>query len=314
MNEQESLLRVERLRKEFPPRPGMLSRRSRDVFVAVDDVSFEVKRGSTLGIVGESGSGKSTIAYCILHLIEPTSGAILFEGRDLAQLSAAELRATRRDIQLVFQDPYASLDPRMSIAEIVEEPLRINRVGDRAERRAAVAELLDVVGLRPEAANRYPHEFSGGQRQRIGIARALALRPKLLVCDEPVSALDVSIQAQILNLLKDLQDSLGLTYLFIAHDLAVVRSMSDEVVVMRRGRVVERGPAEQVYGDPQDPYTQELLAAIPVPDPERMRLRRSQRRGRRLAEDSVVPNSPNDVGLSVPLMPTPPPDEITRPV
>ncbi len=281
MNEQAPLLRVERLRKEFSRQAGLIDRGKRDVFVAVDDVSFDVARGTTLGLVGESGSGKSTTAYCILKLIEPTAGLVSFEGRDLTTLSASELRMARRDIQIVFQDPYASLDPRMTVARIVEEPLRINGVGRPSERRAAVAELLDLVGLRPEAADRYPHEFSGGQRQRIGIARALALRPKLLVCDEPVSALDVSIQAQILNLLKDLQETLGLTYLFIAHDLAVVRSMSDEIAVMHHGRIVEMGPAASVYDDPQDEYTRALLAAVPVPDPELMRERRRQRRSNR---------------------------------
>ena len=250
---------------------------------AVDDVSFEIRQGETLGLVGESGSGKSTTGYAILQLTRPTSGSIRFEGRELVGLSPGELRPIRRRMQIIFQDPYSSLDARMTVGDIVAEPLRVHRVGDRAELRRRVHELLDNVGIEPAHAGRYPHEFSGGQRQRIGIARALALSPKLLICDEPVSALDVSVQAQILNLLNDLQEALGLTYLFIAHDLAVVRLMSDRIAVMRAGRIVETGDAEAVYTAPSHPYTKALLAAVPVPDPRRMRAERERRRALRAA-------------------------------
>ncbi|HZQ88535.1 MAG TPA: ATP-binding cassette domain-containing protein [Gaiellaceae bacterium] len=312
----EPLLVVQHLRKEFARRGTLLSSGDAAPFVAVDDVSFEIPRGTTLGLVGESGSGKSTTAYCILRLIEPTGGRVLFEGDDLVRLPPRELRARRRDLQLVFQDPYSSLDPRMTVGAIVEEPLRLNRVGDRSERRAAVAELLELVGLRSDAVRRYPHEFSGGQRQRIGIARALALRPKLLICDEPVSALDVSIQAQILNLLKDLQDTLELTYLFIAHDLAVVRAMADNVVVMRRGAIVEKGPADRVYAAPEHEYTKALLASVPIADPDAMHERRLARRNRKLAvdtDDSRDPGlPPADDSPTAERLPTP--EEISRPV
>jgi ABC-type oligopeptide transport system ATPase subunit len=273
-----SLLRVENLRKWFPVRSGMVLERTVDHVKAVDDVSFEIAEGETLGLVGESGSGKSTTGYCILQLLKPTGGSIQFQGTELTTLGREELRRTRRDMQIVFQDPYASLNPRMTVGDIVSEPLLVHRIGDRKSRKATVRQLLDVVGFDPTYVNRYPHEFSGGQRQRIGIARALALNPKLIVCDEPVSALDVSIQAQILNLLKDLQRDFGLTYLFIAHDLAVVRAMSDRIAVMNRGKLVEIGPAEQVYNEPQDDYTKALLAAVPVPDPRRMKERKLERR------------------------------------
>jgi oligopeptide transport system ATP-binding protein len=273
-----SLLRVENLRKWFPVRSGMVLERTVDHVKAVDDVSFEIAEGETLGLVGESGSGKSTTGYCILQLLKPTGGSIQFQGTELTTLGREELRRTRRDMQIVFQDPYASLNPRMTVGDIVSEPLLVHRIGDRKNRKATVRQLLDVVGFDPTYVNRYPHEFSGGQRQRIGIARALALNPKLIVCDEPVSALDVSIQAQILNLLKDLQRDFGLTYLFIAHDLAVVRAMSDRIAVMNRGKLVEIGPAEQVYNEPQDDYTKALLAAVPVPDPRRMKERKLERR------------------------------------
>jgi ABC-type oligopeptide transport system ATPase subunit len=241
-------------------------------------VDIEVSAGEVLGLVGESGSGKSTTGYCILQLLKPTSGSIRFEGRELTTLGREELRRARREMQIVFQDPYSSLDPRMTVGDIVAEPLVVHGIGTRADRRARVRELLEVVGFDPGFTNRYPHEFSGGQRQRIGVARALALSPKLIICDEPVSALDVSIQAQIINLLKDLQQEFGLTYLFIAHDLSVVRAMSDHIAVMRRGKIVEQGPAEEVYSNPQDPYTKTLLSAVPIPDPRAMQERKAERR------------------------------------
>ena len=241
-------------------------------------MSFQIAEGETLGLVGESGSGKSTTGYCILQLLKPTSGSVRFMGRELTELGREELRRMRREMQIVFQDPYASLDPRMTVGDIVAEPLVVHAVGSRRARRETVRSLLEVVGFNPEFTNRYPHEFSGGQRQRIGIARALALNPKLIVCDEPVSALDVSIQAQILNLLKDLQRDFGLTYLFIAHDLAVVRAVSDRIAVMNQGRLVEMGPAAEVYSSPKDEYTRALLAAVPVPDPRKMKERKEERR------------------------------------
>jgi len=271
------LLQVEGLVKHFPVKKGVLIERTVDYVKAVDGVSFEIPEGQTLGLVGESGSGKSTTGYCILQLLKPTSGSIRFLDRELTQLGREELRRMRREMQIVFQDPYASLDPRMTVGSIVAEPLEVHGIGTRRSRRETVGRLLDVVGFNPSYTNRYPHEFSGGQRQRIGIARALALNPKLIVCDEPVSALDVSIQAQILNLLKDLQRDFGLTYLFIAHDLAVVRAMSDRIAVMNRGKLVEVGPAEEVYAHPKDPYTKALLSAVPVPDPRKMRERKAER-------------------------------------
>jgi oligopeptide transport system ATP-binding protein len=273
-----TLLAVTDLHKHFPVKRGLLVERTVDHVKAVDGVSFEIATGETLGLVGESGSGKSTTGYCILQLLKPTSGSVRFEGRELTELGREELRRARRDMQIVFQDPYASLDPRMTVGDIVAEPLVVHGIGDRRRRRETVRNLLDVVGFNPTFTNRYPHEFSGGQRQRIGIARALALNPKLIVCDEPVSALDVSIQAQILNLLKDLQRDFGLTYLFIAHDLAVVRAMSDRIAVMNRGKLVEIGPAEEVYGNPKDDYTKALLSAVPIPDPRAMKQRRLERR------------------------------------
>ena len=278
-----ALLQVRNLVKQFPIKRGLLFERTVDHVNAVDDVSFDIYRSKTLGLVGESGSGKSTTGYCVLQVLRPTSGSVLFDGRELTELSGEELRKMRRRMQLVFQDPHSSLDPRMTVGDIVEEPLAIHRVGTRRERRARVRELLDTVGFDPSFTNRYPHEFSGGQRQRIGIARALALSPDLLVLDEPVSALDVSIQAQILNLLKDLQREFGLTYLFIAHDLAVVRTMSDHIAVMNQGRIVELAQAEEVYAHPKDRYTRELIAAVPVPDPRKMRERKEERRRLRAA-------------------------------
>ena len=276
--EREPLLKVEGLKKYFPIKKGLLWDKTVDYVKAVDDVSFEIYPGETLGLVGESGSGKSTTGYCVLQLLKPTEGSVIFLGRELTKLKREELREMRREMQIVFQDPYASLNPRMTVGDIVGEPLLVHGIGDRSSRRKSVERLLEVVGFNPDFINRYPHEFSGGQRQRIGIARALALNPSLIVCDEPVSALDVSIQAQILNLLKDLQAEFGLAYLFIAHDLAVVRSMSDRIAVMNRGKIVEEGAAEEVYSNPQDPYSQALLAAVPIPDPRRMRERRAERR------------------------------------
>ncbi len=278
------LLEVEGLTKEFGARRGF-GRRSRDAVRAVADVSFEVLEGETLGLVGESGSGKSTTGYCVLQLLKPTSGSVRFRGHELTEISRAAIRGVRREMQIVFQDPYSSLDPRQTVEQIVADPLDVHRVGTRASRRRRVRELLELVGIEPSHAEHYPHEFSGGQRQRIGIARALALEPKLLVCDEPVSALDVSIQAQVLNLFNDLQERLGLAYLFIAHDLAVVRAVSDRIAVMRHGRIVEIGDADEVYGNPQDAYTKALLAAIPVADPRRMRDERDRRRAVRQAAD-----------------------------
>jgi oligopeptide transport system ATP-binding protein len=273
-----ALLRVRDLHKHFPVRSGILFERTVDHVRAVDGVSFDIAEGETLGLVGESGSGKSTTGYCILQLLKPTSGSIVFEGSELTELGREQMRRMRRELQIVFQDPYSSLDPRMTVGDIVSEPLVVHGIGTKRDRTARVRELLDVVGFNPTYTNRYPHEFSGGQRQRIGIARALALSPKLIVCDEPVSALDVSIQAQILNLLKDLQRDFSLTYLFIAHDLAVVRSMSDRIAVMNRGQLVEIGAAEEVYTNPQDDYTKALLSAVPVPDPRAMKERKAARR------------------------------------
>jgi oligopeptide transport system ATP-binding protein len=274
----EPLLAVSNLKVHFPIRHGLLFDRTVGHVKAVDGVSFEIPEGQTLGLVGESGSGKSTTAYAALQLLRPTAGSVRFAGRELTELRGEQLRRLRREMQIVFQDPYASLNPRMTVGRIVAEPLQTHGIGTRRSRRAAVGTLLELVGFDPAYTNRYPHEFSGGQRQRIGIARALALNPKLIVCDEPVSALDVSIQAQILNLLKDLQRELGLTYLFIAHDLAVVRSMSDTIAVMHEGVIVEQGPAERVYTRPESDYTRALLAAVPVPDPERMQERKAERR------------------------------------
>jgi oligopeptide transport system ATP-binding protein len=261
------LLRVRGLFKHFPVQ------NSDDVVRAVDGVTFEILRGETLGLVGESGCGKSTVGRCLLRLIEPTRGEVEFDGQDVLSLSGGDLRRLRRRMQIIFQDPYASLNPRMRVRDIVAEPLVVHGIGDKSERRERVADLLRKVGLDPDYMNRYPHEFSGGQRQRLGIARALALNPKLIVADEPVSALDVSVQAQVINLLEDLQAEFDLTYLFISHGLAVVEHISNRVAVMYLGRIVEVATARELYSNPLHPYTRALLSAIPVPDPKRKRER-----------------------------------------
>jgi oligopeptide transport system ATP-binding protein len=265
--DQELLLEVRHLVKHFPVGGGFLGGH-RGLVRAVDDVSFAIRRGETLGLVGESGCGKTTTGRAILQLERPTSGQVLFEGRDLTKLDETELRDTRRRMQVIFQDPYSSLNPRMTVGQMLAEPLAVHGiVRDATARAARVRDLLERVGLLPQHASRYPHELSGGQRQRVGIARALAMEPTLIVCDEPVSALDVSIQAQIINLLEDLQQELGLTYLFIAHDLAVVRHISDRIAVMYLGKIVEIADRRALYEDPQHPYTRALLAAVPIPDP-----------------------------------------------
>lgn len=263
----EKLLAVHHLVKHFPVE------NSDDVVQAVDDVSFDIIAGETLGLVGESGCGKSTVGRCLLRLIEPTSGQVVFEGRDIVGLSRSEMRALRREMQIIFQDPFASLNPRLSIRSIISEPLKIHGIGDKREQNERVADLLSRVGLDPKYADRYPHEFSGGQRQRIGIARALALNPKLVICDEPVSALDVSVQAQVVNLLQEIQQEFGLTYLFISHGLAVVEHISDRVAVMYLGKIVEICDAAELYEMPLHPYTKALLSAIPIPDPQKKRER-----------------------------------------
>jgi oligopeptide/dipeptide ABC transporter ATP-binding protein len=266
------LIEVKHVKKYFPIRKGVLQREVARVH-AVDDVSFVVREGETLGLVGESGCGKSTLGRTIVRLLEPTEGQILFRERQIEKLGTRSLRPLRREMQMVFQDPYASLNPRKRVGSIIGDPLKIHSIGDKASRKKQVEELLDTVGLSPEHYNRFPHEFSGGQRQRIGIARALALRPKLIVADEPVSALDVSIQSQMLNLLEDLQNEFQLTYIFIAHDLGVVRHVSDRIAVMYLGKLVELSPAEELYQRPIMPYTEALLSAVPIPDPDLARKR-----------------------------------------
>lgn len=261
----ENLVEIKNLVKRFPITGGILSREVASV-KAVADVTLNIARGETVGLVGESGCGKSTLGRCVLRLIEPTSGEVYFAGQNITKMHAAELRKLRRKMQIIFQDPYASLNPRMTVGDIIAEPLEIHGLY-KGEREKRVKRLLDLCGLRAEAINRYPHEFSGGQRQRICIARALAVEPEFIVCDEPVSALDVSIQSQILNLMMDLQDEFKLTYLFISHDLKVVKHVSDRVAVMYLGKVVELAPSDEIYSKPQHPYTKALLSAIPIPDP-----------------------------------------------
>ena len=265
------LLEVRHLVKEFSRRRGLFG--ATTMMRAVDDVSFTIAKGETFGLVGESGSGKTTTGRCILRLVEPTSGDVIFDGRHVLELRRGDMRRARRHMQIVFQDPYSSLNPRMRVGDIVEEPLVIHRLGSKKERRARVAQLFELVGLDPDHLRRYPSEFSGGQRQRIGLARALALNPSFIIADEPVSALDVSVQAQVVNLLMDLQQRLQLTYLFIAHDLRLVEHICTRVAVMYRGRIVEMGETAKLFAAPQHPYTRALLSAIPVPDPDARRQR-----------------------------------------
>jgi oligopeptide/dipeptide ABC transporter ATP-binding protein len=269
----DELLVVENLTKHFPVTRGIIFQHQVAAVKAVDGVSFSVREGETLGVVGESGCGKSTMARCIMRLLDPTAGRVVFRGRDITKLSRAEMRPYRREMMMIFQDPYASLNARKRVGFIISEALEVHRLGTDAENKRRVQELLEIVGLSPEHYNRFPHEFSGGQRQRIGVARALAVNPKLVVCDEPVSALDVSVQAQILNLLKDLQREFGLTYIFIAHDLNVVRHISDRVMVMYLGHAVELAERDDLYQEPMHPYTGALLSAVPVPDPRKGRAR-----------------------------------------
>jgi oligopeptide transport system ATP-binding protein len=261
-----NLVEVRGLKMWFPIMRGIMQKHVADV-KAVDGIDFNVIQGETLGLVGESGCGKSTTGRAILQLYKPTAGAVLFEGTDLVDLKGEDLRKMRRRMQMIFQDPYASLNPRMTVGSIVAEPMEVHNIGTKAERLERVRELLKVVGLNPYFINRYPHEFSGGQRQRIGVARALAVNPAFIVCDEPISALDVSIQAQVINLLEDLQEQFGLTYLFIAHDLSVVRHISDRIAVMYLGKIMELADRDELYRNPMHPYTQALLSAVPIPDP-----------------------------------------------
>ena len=282
----EALVKVTNLKKHFPILRGVI-RRQVGAVQAVDGVTFDIYKGETLGLVGESGCGKSTTGRTILQLLKPTSGGVEFEGKDLTVLTKNDLRKARRDMQMIFQDPYASLNPRMTVGRIIGEPLEIHNIGSSNSREERIQELLKVVGLNPYFVNRYPHEFSGGQRQRIGVARALATNPSFIVADEPISALDVSIQAQVVNLLDDLKDELGLTYLFIAHDLSMVRYISDRVAVMYLGRIVELAERDELYEHPLHPYTQALLSAIPIPDPDK------EAKRQRIILKGDVPNPAN---------------------
>ncbi|MFZ0548122.1 MAG: dipeptide ABC transporter ATP-binding protein [Candidatus Promineifilaceae bacterium] len=285
-NQKDILVEVKNLKKHFPIMRGVL-RRQVGAVQAVDGISFNIYQGETLGLVGESGCGKSTTGRTILQLLEPTAGQVLYQGQDLTSLSRNEMRKARRHMQMIFQDPYASLNPRMSVGSIVGEPLQIHNIGSSQSRKERIQELLKVVGLNPYFINRYPHEFSGGQRQRIGIARALATNPAFIVADEPISALDVSIQAQVVNLMDDLKADLGLTYLFIAHDLSMVRYISDRVAVMYLGRIVELSDRNEIFEHPLHPYTQALLSAIPIPDPEK------ESKRQRLILEGDVPSPAN---------------------
>ncbi|WP_433551514.1 ABC transporter ATP-binding protein [Micromonospora zamorensis] len=285
----ENILEVRDLVKHYPVTRGVVFRKTVGQVKAVDGVSFGLRAGETLGVVGESGCGKSTLARVLMNLEKPTAGSVVYKGQDTSKLSGGALRRLRRQIQLVMQDPYTSLNPRMTVGDLLGEPFEIHpEVAPKGSRRAKVRELLDLVGLNPEHINRYPHQFSGGQRQRIGIARALALRPEIIVCDEPVSALDVSIQAQVMNLLEQLQGEFGLSYVFIAHDLSVVRHLSDRVAVMYLGKIVEIGTEDEIYERPTHPYTQALLSAVPVPDPTQ----RNNKTIIRLTGDVPSPISP----------------------
>ena len=273
MSQNKQLLQVQNLKKYFPISSGVLLNRQKRYVKAVDDVSFEVYDGETLGLVGETGCGKTTVARTLLQLYRPTSGQILFDGINLTELPENEMRKIRSRMQMIFQDPYASLNPRMTVGSIISAPLDVHTQMSRNEKREKVQELLQLVGLNPDFVNRYPHEFSGGQRQRIGIARALALNPDLVVCDEPISSLDVSIQAQVVNLLEELQNRLGMTYIFVAHDLSMVRHISDRIVVMYLGKVMELADRNEIYLRPQHPYTKALMSAVPIPNPKKARSR-----------------------------------------
>lgn len=293
MAEKDILVRVENLKKHFPIRRGFLIQRQVGAIKAVDGISFDIHRGETLGLVGESGCGKTTTGRTLLQLYRPTSGSVYFEGENLVDMKGERLRRQRRKMQMIFQDPYASLNPRMTVGRIIREPLEVHNVGSAKERQARVQELLGLVGMNQHFVNRYPHEFSGGQRQRIGVARALALNPSFIVCDEPISAFDVSIQAQVVNLLEDLQAELGLTYLFIAHDLSMVRHISNRVAVMYLGKIVELTDRNTLYSDPQHPYTEALLSAVPIPDPEV-----DEKRGRIILEGEVPSPANPPVGCN----------------
>ncbi len=273
----DTFLKVENLTKHFPITRGIVFQKQIGAVQAVDNVSFTIRKGETLGLVGESGCGKSTTGRTILQLYKPTSGKVLYDGLNLADLTDDQMCPHRRDLQIIFQDPYASLNPRMTVGSIIAEPLEVHRIGNSKERRERVKDLLNLVGLNPYFINRYPHEFSGGQRQRIGVARALALQPSFIVCDEPIAALDVSIQAQVVNLLEDLQDRFGLTYLFIAHDLSMVRHIADRTAVMYLGKIVELAERDELYGNPRHPYARALLSAVPIPNPAKEREREKNR-------------------------------------